>query len=76
MFTEETDVLVIGSGPGGGVVASTCAARGLSVVVLERGALPPVEGSPAARREHGEGPSLIERKPCDDRTVWCNDVPR
>ncbi|MFN7868310.1 MAG: GMC oxidoreductase [Planctomyces sp.] len=76
MFTEETDVLVIGSGPGGGVVASTCAARGLSVVVLERGALPPVEGSPAARREHGEGPSLIERQPCDDRTVWCNDVPR
>lgn len=76
MFTEETDVVVIGSGPGGGTVATVCAERGLSVVVLERGDLPPLDGSPAAHEDHSEGRSLIERRPCDDRTIWCNDVPR
>lgn len=33
------DVAVLGAGPGGAVAASICAARGLDVVVLERGEL-------------------------------------
>jgi choline dehydrogenase-like flavoprotein len=73
---QESDVLVVGSGPAGAAVAATCAARGLSVIVVERGELPPAAGTPAAAADHSEHLSLIERRPCDDRTVWCNDLPR
>jgi len=73
---QESDVLVVGSGPAGAAVAATCAARGLSVIVVERGELPPAAGTPAAAADHSEQHSLIERRPCDDRTVWCNNLPR
>ena len=73
---QESDVLVVGSGPGGATVAATCAARGLSVIVVERGAMPPAANTPVAVAQHCEHDSLIARRPCEDRTIWCNEIPR
>ncbi|MFM7055391.1 MAG: GMC oxidoreductase [Planctomycetota bacterium] len=68
--TENTDcdVLVIGSGAGGGTLAARCAERGLSVIVVERGR--PVRlptGRPVG--EEAEQRTLVRKEPYDDREI-------
>jgi choline dehydrogenase-like flavoprotein len=65
------DVIVIGSGAGGGTFAYKSALAGKSVLLVERG------GRPAAGEHHDdERATLIEKRPYDDRTVPVNGVPR
>jgi choline dehydrogenase-like flavoprotein len=65
------DVIVVGSGAGGGTFASRCALAGKRVLLVERGGrLPPGDGT------HDERATLIEKRPYDDRTVRVNGVPR
>jgi choline dehydrogenase-like flavoprotein len=64
------DVIVVGSGAGGGTFAYACASAGKSVLLVERGKKYAVD-RPADERE-----MLIDKKPYDDRTVRVNGRPR
>lgn len=62
------DIVVIGSGAGGGTLASACAAAGKSVLVIERGTDAGPSGMP-----HDERRTLIEKVPYDDRVIQLDD---
>jgi choline dehydrogenase-like flavoprotein len=65
------DIVVIGSGAGGGTFAYACAKAGKSVLLLERGSQQiPAGGS------HDEKAMLIDKKPYDDRPVRVNGLLR
>jgi choline dehydrogenase-like flavoprotein len=65
------DVIVVGSGAGGGTFAYACARAGKSVLLLERGR-PFVLNNPA----HDEQAMLIDKQPYDDRPVSVNGTAR
>jgi choline dehydrogenase-like flavoprotein len=68
---NDWDIIVIGSGAGGGTFAYACAKAGKRVLVLERGRryrLP--------EAVHDEQAMLIEKRPYETRTVWLNRSPR
>lgn len=68
MSNTDCDVLVIGSGAGGGTVAAYCASMGKSVIVIERGS--PRRVMPAdGQHRHDENYALIDAIPYDDRKV-------
>lgn len=65
---HDCDVLVIGSGAGGGTLAARCAEQGLSVIVVERGrAVRVPSGRPAGEVE--EQRVLVQKEPYDDREI-------
>lgn len=65
------DIVVAGSGAGGGTFAHACAKAGKSVLLVERG------GKPALGMQvHDEQAMLIEKKPYYDGPVSVNGVPR
>src|SRR5262249_8295278 len=64
------DVIVIGSGAGGGTFAAACSRAGKRVLLIERGQ------SPTTNTVHDEQATLIERRPYDDRTVRVNGPAR
>lgn len=72
MRQTDCDVLVIGSGAGGGTLAARCAERGLSVIVAERGR---AAGLPSGRPpDHtDELRTLVHKEPYDDRAVLLGD---
>jgi choline dehydrogenase-like flavoprotein len=70
-MAHDFDVIVIGSGAGGGTFAYACARAGKSVLLLERG-----NRYPPQEQAHGEQAMLIDKKPCDDRPVRVNGTPR
>lgn len=61
------DILVAGSGAGGGTFAYACAKAGKSVLLVERGGRAALE-----RPIHDERAMLIEKKPYDDRHISVN----
>jgi choline dehydrogenase-like flavoprotein len=61
------DVIVIGSGAGGGTLAYACAAAGKAVLLVERG-----RHHPSVGQAHDERAMLIEKQPYDDRAVQVN----
>jgi choline dehydrogenase-like flavoprotein len=63
----DCDVIVVGSGAGGGTFASACAAAGKSVLLLERGRKFSPETNPLNERA-----MLIDKQPYDDRKVDVN----
>jgi choline dehydrogenase-like flavoprotein len=63
------DVIVIGSGAGGGTFAYACARAGKNVVVLERG-----RKYVPGHQAYDEQAMLIEKRPYDDRPVRVNNV--
>ncbi|HND53697.1 MAG TPA: GMC family oxidoreductase N-terminal domain-containing protein, partial [Pirellulaceae bacterium] len=65
MSTNDFDVLVVGSGAGGGMLAQACARAGKRVGVLERGEWPD-------ERDQDEQSTLIDRRPYDDREYEMN----
>ena len=67
----DCDVIVIGSGAGGGTFAYACAKAGKRVLLLERG-----ERSLLKESVHNEQAMLIDKKPYDDRPVEVNGSPR
>ena len=69
------DIIVIGSGAGGGTLASVCAAAGKNVLLAERGSLMPSADngiSSSATGLHNEYSTLIQKQPYDDRFVTLN----
>ncbi len=71
------DIIVIGSGAGGGTLASACAAAGKRVLLVERGevaALADGDRSSLSRAVHDEHATLIRKQPYDDRSVALNDT--
>lgn len=68
MSPTDFDLVVIGSGAGGGTLATRCARGGRRVLLVERG--------PAAFRREGETATLIEKRPYDDRAVELQDTAR
>jgi choline dehydrogenase-like flavoprotein len=67
----DVDVLVIGSGAGGGTFAHACARTGKSVLLLERGRKFSPETDPPTEQS-----MLIDKKPYEDREVAVNGTPR
>ncbi len=65
------DVLVIGSGAGGGTFAYACARAGKRVLLVERGQHYAPNG-----QTHDERAMLIDKKPYDDRPIQVNGSPR
>lgn len=65
----DSDVMVIGSGAGGGTFASACGRWGKRVLLVERG---------ERARPNGldEQATLIDKQPYDDRIVCVNGTPR
>jgi choline dehydrogenase-like flavoprotein len=63
------DVIVIGSGAGGGTFAYDCAKAGKRVLLLERGK----RYSPEPQA-HDETSMLVQKRPYDDRAVRINGV--
>src|SRR5262245_41020268 len=68
---DDYDVIVVGSGAGGGTCASACARLGKSVLLVERGGKYVPEG-----QAHDERLMLIAKRPYDDRAVWVNGTPK
>jgi choline dehydrogenase-like flavoprotein len=64
------DVIVVGSGAGGGTFAHACARSGKEVLLVERGNRHTPTGRP-----HDEKAMLIDRLPYDDRPVQVNGAP-
>lgn len=64
---HDFDVIVVGSGAGGGTFAHACARAGKSVLLLERGRkyVPATEGV-------SEQAMLVDKKPYDDRPIEVN----
>jgi choline dehydrogenase-like flavoprotein len=58
----DADIIVVGSGAGGGTFAHACAQAGKRVLLLERGGR-----QPAVEPYHDEQATLIEKRPYDDR---------
>src|SRR5579883_298435 len=65
------DIIVAGSGAGGGTFAYACAKAGKSVLLVERGNKPALE-----KQVHDEQAMLIDKKPYDNRPVQVNGSPR
>jgi choline dehydrogenase-like flavoprotein len=65
------DMIVIGSGAGGGTFAYACATAGRSVLVLERGSKYFLR-----QAQHDEQEMLIDKGPYEPRPVWMNGLPR
>src|SRR5690349_47138 len=70
-MAHDFDVIVIGSGAGGGTFAYACARAGKQVLLLERG--PRYRPRQAAPSEYE---MLIAKGPYDDRLVRVNGSPR
>jgi choline dehydrogenase-like flavoprotein len=68
---QDFDVIVVGSGAGGGTFASACARAGKSVLLVERGSRYELK-----EPVHDERAMLFDKKPYDDRTVWVNGAPK
>lgn len=68
---NDADVVVIGSGAGGGTFAYACARAGKRVLLLERG-LKYALKNPV----HNEQEMLIDKNPYDDRLVAVNGAAR
>lgn len=68
------DVIVIGSGAGGGTAASECARLGCSVLLLERGLT--LTTADCTRMHQSEQLTLIDKAPYDDRWVETADGSR
>ncbi len=69
------DIIVIGSGAGGGTLAFVCAAAGKRVLLVERGAADvtsPYSPQNGAPRPHNESETLIQKRPYDDREIELN----
>jgi choline dehydrogenase-like flavoprotein len=66
-MSYDFDVIVVGSGAGGGTFAYACARAGKEVLLVERGNKPVAKGP--ARDEKA---MLIDREPYDDRPVLVN----
>jgi len=69
------DIIVIGSGAGGGTLASVCAAAGKNVLLVERGGVtvsasdaPPIK----SRSVQHEFATMIQKQPYDDRSIELN----
>lgn len=72
------DIIVIGSGAGGGTLAATCAAAGKNVLLVERGEMlstPPNVTAAYPRSLHNELSTLIGKQPYDDRSILLNSQP-
>jgi choline dehydrogenase-like flavoprotein len=65
---DDFDVIVTGSGAGGGTFAYACARSGVRVLLLERGEKYASNGT-----ANDERAMLIDKKPYDDRPVNFND---
>ena len=63
------DVIVIGSGAGGALMARQCVDAGKRVLLIERGRVRP------SHDPRDENTTLFQRKPYDDRTVDINGRP-
>ena len=70
-MSYDFDIIVVGSGAGGGTFAYACAKAGKSVLLVERGKKPVLE-----KPVHDEQAMLIDKKPYDDRPVRVNGSPR
>jgi choline dehydrogenase-like flavoprotein len=68
---NDWDIIVIGSGAGGGTFAYACAKAGKRVLVLERG-----RRYKLSEPVHDEQAMLIDKRPYETRTVWLNRSPR
>lgn len=64
------DLIVVGSGAGGGTLAQACSRAGKRVLLIERGA-PRSVGGPNERDERA---TLIDKRPYDDRAIDVNGV--
>jgi choline dehydrogenase-like flavoprotein len=65
------DLIVVGSGAGGGTFAQACARAGKAVLLLERGRKPELSNG-----SHNERHTLIEKRPYDDRNIIVNRLVR
>jgi choline dehydrogenase-like flavoprotein len=65
------DVIVIGSGAGGGSFAYACAQSGKRVLLVEKGQRYSLNGQLPSEQE-----MLIEKRPYDDQLVRLNETPR
>jgi choline dehydrogenase-like flavoprotein len=63
------DVMVIGSGAGGGTFAHACSLAGKKVLLVERG-----RREARGTRPHDERATLIDKQPYDDRVIHVNGV--
>jgi choline dehydrogenase-like flavoprotein len=66
-MSQDSDVLVVGSGAGGATLAHACARAGKRVLLLERGKRFAAHGS-----GRDEQAMLIEKQPYDDRDIEVN----
>jgi choline dehydrogenase-like flavoprotein len=70
----DSDLIVIGSGAGGGALAYACARAGKSVLLLERGRRHAYPSGPPAPPAGYEREMLIEKSVYDDRPVDVNGL--